>query len=337
MILVTGGTGFLGAYLLRYLVNAGQQVRAIKRTNSPMDLVNDIAHKVEWVEGDILDIFSIRDAMKGVTQVYHCAATVSFSQKDRNRMMKVNVEGTTNIVNTCLEFGSPRLLNVSSIAALGRNPHITNIDENTLWQDTPLNSNYAISKFKAECEVWRGKVEGLNMVIINPSVILGSGYWSVGTSTFFNSIYKGLKFFPQGRTGFVDVRDVAQIMIQLMNSDISGKRFIVNGHNIHYKTLLDEIAKSMNKKSPSIKVNPLLREVAWRVEALRTSILGGKPMVTRETALVSSHSFIYDNARIKAELGKDIFRPIKTTIAETAEQYLASKSEGKDFSVLNLT
>jgi len=217
---VTGGTGFVGAYLLRYLVQEGVRVRALRRADSPMDLVAEIADKVEWVEGDILDVPFLETAMEGVDNVYHCAATVSFDPRDREHMMKVNIEGTANIVNICLSLNIRRLLHVSSIAALGREADTPHVNEAAKWSDSPLNSNYAISKFKAECEVWRGMAEGLDVVVVNPSVIVGSGYWEKGSSALFKTIGKGMKYYPAGGTGFVDVRDVARASIGLMNSDI---------------------------------------------------------------------------------------------------------------------
>ena len=184
-ILVTGATGFLGAYLLRQLVTQGHAIRALRRANSPMHLVEDIADLVEWVEADILDIVALETAFEGVTHVYHCAAMVSFHPRDVDRMMKINVEGTANIVNLSLSFGVQKLVHVSSIAAVGRSKERPQLDESSKWTTSKLNTNYAISKYMGEQEVWRGHAEGLAVGIVNPAIILGSGFLATRLGPLF--------------------------------------------------------------------------------------------------------------------------------------------------------
>lgn len=336
MILVTGGTGFLGSYLLRYLVKNGEDVRALKRPNSPMDLVRSIEDQVEWVEGDLLDIGSLEDAMKGIRKIYHAAALMSFDPSDREKMNKINIEGTANIVNIALEHPIQKMIHVSSIAALGRTENQINYTEKSHWKNSSLNSSYAISKFHAECEVWRGIEEGLSAAIVNPSVILGSGFWNSGTCKFFGQVDDGLKFYPTGQTGWVDVRDVARIMIELMNSPIEGERFIVSNENIYYQNLLSQIAHTINKKPPTIKATPFLREVAWRTEWLKSKIFSSKPiLITRETAMLSSSRCVYDNSKLLESFNYS-FSPIEETIKESAIQYLSSKEQGHKFATLPL-
>jgi len=246
-VLVTGGTGFLGAYLLAYLVKKGYQIKAIKRKTSSMDLVKNIQHKIEWLEGDILDTPFLETAMKGVQQVYHAAAIVSFDPRDAAFMLKVNAEGTANLVNAALYEGVEKLVHVSSIAALGRKEFQPNINETAQWENSKENSNYAISKFKAECEVWRGMQEGLKIAILNPSVIIGAGNWKQGSCQLIQKVAKGLQFYPKGSTGFVDVRDVARAAILLMESDISGERYILNGANWSYQKFFTQTALALNQ------------------------------------------------------------------------------------------
>jgi dihydroflavonol-4-reductase len=335
-VLVTGGTGFLGSYLLRYLIERGEKVRAIRRSSSSMDLVKTIETQVEWVEGDILDVVSLEEAMEGIERIYHCAAVVSFDPDAVKIMKKVNAEGTANIVNMALRTGVKRLLHVSSIAAIGRNKHSEIVTEETKWERSPLNSNYAISKMMAEQEAWRGSAEGLEVVVVNPSVIMGSGRWEDGTNGFFNQIWKGLKFYPTGTTGFVDVRDVTRAMILLMNSEIVDERYILNGENVDYPTFLNWIAESLNKLKPTIKVTIFLRELAWRVAWLIAKITGKKAFLTKETAHSSSNTFFYQNDKFKETFPDFSFTPIRQTISETAEQYKNSKAENTDFAVLDL-
>ena len=318
---VTGGTGFVGAYLLRYLVREGVHVRALRRADSPMDLVAEIADKVEWVEGDILDIPSLEMAMQGVDNVYHCAAMVSFDPSDREQMMKVNIEGTANVVNLCLALNIRRLLHVSSIAAIGREVDMPHVNEAAKWSDSPLNSKYAISKFKAECEVWRGMAEGLDVVVVNPSVIIGSGYWDKGSSALFKTIGKGLKHYPAGGTGFVDVRDVARASIALMNSDISGERFILNSENMSWRDFMTLTATQLHVTPPSQLIKGLPLQIFWRLEWLRSHLLGAKPVLTRETVQSTTHTFYFDNTKICEVIGFQ-FLPIAATVHETAAQFL---------------
>ncbi len=336
-ILITGGTGFLGSYLLRYLVQQGEKVRAIRRESSSMDLVKSIENEVEWVEADILDVVSLEEAMQGIEQVYHCAAVVSFEPNTAKWMKKVNAEGTANVVNMALRMGVKRLLHVSSIAAIGRNKHSEIVTENTKWERSPLNSNYAVSKMMAEQEAWRGSAEGLEVVAVNPSVIMGSGRWEDGTNGFFSQIWKGLKFYPTGTTGFVDVRDVAKAMILVMNSEIVDERYILNGENVAYPTFLNWIAESLGKAKPSIKVNTFIRELAWRAAWLLSKITGKKPFLTKETAHSSSNTFYYQNDKFSTKFPNFEFTPIRQTIAETAEQYKNSKHQNRTFDVLEIS
>ncbi len=330
---VTGGTGFLGSYILRYLLSNGEQVRALKRSSSRMDLVADIADKIEWVEGDILDVVALEDAMKGIKRVYHSAAVVSFNPKEKDWMFKVNIEGTANVVNLALEQGVKKLLFVSSISALGRDMNVQHMDETAKWVESPINSQYSISKFKAECEVWRGIEEGLTAAIVNPTIIVGSGYWNNSSTALFSTIANGLKFYPKGGTGFVDVRDVARASIGLMNSDISGERYIVSGEDLKWKGFFDTMAKYLNVPAPSREITGWQREFFWRVEWLRSRLTGGSPLVTRETVRLSAHHFFYDHSKLKKALNFE-FTPIEQSLRESCEQYLLSKEKGLDFAIL---
>jgi dihydroflavonol-4-reductase len=333
-ILVTGGTGFLGAYLLRYLVKEGKNVRALKRATSSMDLVKSIEDKVEWVEGDILDVFSLDVAMQGIEEIYHCAAVVSFDPREAEMMKKINVDGTANVVNLALQNGVKRLLHVSSIAAIGRNKETPQVNEKVMFTRSPMNSKYAISKFLGEQEAWRGGAEGLEVVVVNPSVIIGSGDWHSGTNGFFNQIQHNLKFYPVGITGFVDVRDVARAMVLVMDSGITEERFLLNSENLPYSTFLNWIAEDLEKAKPSIKVTKFIQELAWRLAWLKSKLTGKKPFLTRETARNSSFQFYYENEKFLKAFPDFQFRPMRETTRETATQYKKSMAKGEGFDVL---
>jgi dihydroflavonol-4-reductase len=325
-VFVTGATGFLGSYLTRLLIEKGYEVSASKRANSKMDLLQGVYSKIKWVDGDILDVQFLDKAIEGMDLVFHCAAIVSFSPKDLKKMMAINVEGTTNIVNLCLHHQVKKLIHVSSIAAIGRSKHERSVTEKMKWRKSELNTSYAKSKFLAEQEVWRGHSEGLDIGIVNPSIILGAGYWDSGSCKLFSTVHKGLKFYPVGSTGFVDVRDVAESMLAIATSKESGERYIINGSNIPYQQLFNTMADGLSVKRPYIKVNPLLRALSWRVEKLKGKITGEHPLITKDTALLSSLSYQYINTKSIDKLGIR-YTPLEITIKDSCsvfQNYLES-------------
>jgi dihydroflavonol-4-reductase len=249
MILVTGGTGFLGSYIIKLLVEKGYRVRAIRRSSKlPTWMDESVFKNVEWVEGDVLDVVALEEAMEGVEAVIHSAAVVSFLKKERKTMYQVNIDGTTNVVNVMLEKNINRLVYISSVAALGRTAGGGHVNEERKWEDSKINTHYAITKHKAEMEVWRGISEGLNAVILNPSTILGFGDWTTGSCAIFKNIQKGISWFTPGINGFVDVEDVAKATMQILESEITEQRFIVNGHTWPFKKLQETIAENFGKK-----------------------------------------------------------------------------------------
>ncbi|MBK8364011.1 MAG: NAD-dependent epimerase/dehydratase family protein [Bacteroidetes bacterium] len=326
MILITGATGLVGARLL-FDLSVNERVKAMRRISSKMDVVNRIfsadperLKNVEWVEGDVNDIFSLEDAFENVDVVYHSAALISFLPSERNLMMKVNVEGTANVVNMALDKKVKRFCHVSSVAALGRIAGSESVDENNVWKTSSENSNYAISKYGGEREVWRGIEEGLSAFIINPTIIIGPGDWNSGSSQMFSSVNKGLKFYATGSTGFVDYRDVSKCAIELMNKGVTGKRFVINGENLPYQFVFDKIAEGLNKPKATIKVTPLIAELGWRAEAFRSFIMRDKSMVTKETARNGNMHWKYLNEKIKKEIGIE-FISIENSISHTASLF----------------
>lgn len=334
-VLVTGGTGFVGSYVIRYLVQNNYKVIAIRRKTSPMQLVEAVAEAVEWREGDILDSPFLESVLKEVDYVIHAAAMISFNPEEVSMMMKVNAEGTANLVNAALHVGIKKLVHVSSIAALGRKEFQKNIDESVTWENSKMNSNYAISKFKAECEVWRGIQEGLNAVIINPSVIIGAGFWNSGSCKLFDKMWKGLNYYPQGATGFVDVRDVAKVCIELMESDIAAERYIVNTANTSYKTFFEQVAVCMSKKPPSKQANALVLSALYRIDWLLLKLFRKKPLLTKETIRTTKEQYEYSNQKIIAALNYQ-FIPLSESIKQTSARFVESQAQKNDFAVLAL-
>lgn len=330
MILVTGGTGLLGSHLLYDLLQQHDAVKVLVRKSSNLNSIKEtfsyytenaetLFKKIIWVEGDILDIPSLEEAMTDVTEVYHCAAMVSFNSAEEKDMMKVNVEGTANVVNVALAKGIRKLCHVSSIAALSMHDG-TEVTENTFWKASPHNTAYSISKYSSEKEVWRGMEEGLEAVIVNPSIIIGPGNWHRGSSLMFTASFKGLKFYTTGSCGFVDVRDVSKAMIALMKSGFNKERFIISAENLPFKHFFELIHDNFKKKKPYIKVGKGLGEIGWRAEKLRSLLSKREPVITRETARASNQHTVVNNIKIRKALNFE-FRKIDHSVKEICTMY----------------
>ncbi|MCK7558555.1 NAD-dependent epimerase/dehydratase family protein [Chitinophaga sedimenti] len=324
MILVTGGTGFLGSHLIRTLVQAGKPVKALYRKHIP-DQLADVRDKVMWVKGDVLDVTALEEAMEDVTHVYHCAAVVSFNPIHKYEMLKINIEGTSNIVNLCIDFNIQKLVHVSSVASLGRAKEMKEISEENSWEESKNNSAYALSKHLSEMEVWRGIAEGLNAVMVNPSIILGSGYWGDGSGALLKNAWKEFPFYTQGINGFVDVEDVVKAMVMLMESDITKHRFVLSAANWSYRDLFTKMAEGLHKKPPHIAAKPRMAALVWRVEKLKSFITGKPALITRETARTAQLKVFYNSDKITKMLPGYTFKPLDQTIREISAKYLEYK------------
>lgn len=324
MVLVTGGTGFLGSYIIKQLVEKGYAVRAIRRSNKlPSWIAKEIFDKVEWVEGDVLDVISLLDAMEGADAVIHSAAIVSFDKKDRKEMYQVNADGTANVVNMALEKNISRLVHISSVAALGRTAGGGHVNEETKWEDSNVNTHYAKSKYKGEIEVWRAIGEGLNGVILNPATILGYGDWNNSSCAIFKKIHDGFNWYTPGINGFVDVEDAANAAIRLMESNISEERFIINGDNWPFKQLQNSIADGFAIMRPAKEATPFLLSAAWKLEKLKSLFTGKKPVLTKESARVAQSKTYFENDKLLAALPGFAFTPLEQSIKRACEFYKA--------------
>ena len=321
-ILITGGTGFLGAYIIKQLIEKGYAVRAIRRSNKlPAFIPKEVLDNVEWVEGDVLDVVSLEDAMEGIDTVIHSAAIVSFFKKEQKQMYKINVEGTANVVNIALEKNIKRFVHISSIAALGRKVDGGHVNEEKKWEESKINTHYAKTKYKAEIEVWRGISEGLNAVILNPSTILGYGDWNNGSSAIFKKVYEEFKWYTPGVNGFVDVEDVAAAAVLLMESNISEERFIINGDNWPFRKLMDTMADAFGKKKPVKQTTPFILGLAWRAERIKSALTGKKPVLTKESAKVAHSKTYFDNDKFLKAFPQFFFTPLEKTIQNACKKY----------------
>jgi dihydroflavonol-4-reductase len=323
-VLVTGGTGFLGAYIIKELIEKGHKVRAIHRSGTmPFFLPAEIREKTEWITCDIRDIIGLEDAMTGADAVIHAAAKVSFAgKKDRQELFSINIDGTGHLVNVALSQNVRRFLHVSSVAALGRTRGGLEVTEEKTWEDSKYNTNYAISKFYGEMEVWRGIGEGLQAVIVNPSTLLGFGDWKSSSCQLFRNAFREFPWYTEGINGFVDVTDAARAIVRLLEHEVCGQRYILNGDNWSFRHLFEIMASAFGKKPPYREATPLLAAMAWRMEKVK-SLLTGKPsLLTRESARVAATSTRFDNRKILRQLPDFGFTPLEETIRVACAAYL---------------
>ncbi len=324
----------LGTHLAYYLLKQGESITALKRKTTDLTAMkrifahyengdNSLFEKIDWVEGDILDFFLMDEIIAKQKRVYHTAAFVSFHKKDHDKITDINIQGTQNIVSSCLKYGA-RLVYSSSIAALGRNDGGGATTEKNYRDSTFKSSVYSESKFLAEQEVWRGIAEGLDAVMVNPSVIIGAGDWNKSSAQLIKTVANGLKFYTNGSNGYVDVRDVAEIMAVLMNSEISSERFILSSETVSYKYLFGTIAKELGVKPPNILANKLLSEISWRILGVWSAISNSEPIITKETAKSANSHYDYSSKKIIDALNYN-FISFDDSIKHTVELYKNAK------------
>ena len=336
MILVTGGTGLVGAHLLYELTSCGHRVKALRRQQSNTNWVKKIFSyyspeseklfsQIEWVEGDILDYLSLEEALNGVSSIFHCAAIVSFHGDDHDIMLNNNVKGTGNLIDAAIHNGVKRFCHVSSIAALGKTQDGSEITEETYWIPSKRKSGYSLSKFFSEMEVWRGIEEGLDAVIVNPSIIMGPGNWEIGSPKLFQSIWKGLNYYTKGISGFVDVRDVVSAMILLMDEtrfeQVKNQRFILNAGNMSYQDFFNKIADGLNKPRPRSFASDIKLHIAWRMAKAGSFFTGKPPVITRDAVSGTNQKNQYSGEKIIRTIGFK-YRSLDSSISDIAEIFL---------------
>ena len=331
MILVTGGTGLVGAHLLYQLTLKEDRIRAIYRTKQRLDAVKKVFsyatdkvdtafNKIEWIQADITETTSLEKVFKDVTIVYHAAALVSFDSKDYRKMRQVNIDGTANIVNFCIAGKVQKLCFVSSIAAVGDTISGEEITEENEWSVSKGSNGYSITKHGAEMEVWRASQEGIDVVIVNPGVILGAGFWKVNTGLFFSKVANGFKYYTKGVTGYVGVKDVAKAMIDLVESRVVNERFILVSENVSFRFIFNEIAKQLNRKSPSIKIPKWFTSVLWRVDYLVSKLVRKSQLLTKEAATSLHNTSKYSSKKIQTEIGFK-FTSVADVIFDVCKNY----------------
>ncbi|MBU2527278.1 MAG: NAD-dependent epimerase/dehydratase family protein [Bacteroidetes bacterium] len=329
MILVSGATGFIGSHLVCFLAQKQLAVRALYRDEKKFDRVKrvfsyyDSVHlfdTIEWVKADINDVVGLETAFSGVRVVYHAAALVSFDSSRFDVLKKVNIEGTANMVNLSIKHGVEKFCHVSTVAALGDSA--TAVDEETHWNPEEDNHVYGITKYGAEMEVWRGTQEGLKVVVVNPSIVLGAGFWSSGSGKLFSSVAKGLSFYPPGSMGFVDVEDVVKIMISLMERDIVNERFLISAENRSYKSVLDSIAKNLDGKPPTLKAGKGLLHILRILDVIKHSLTGKPRSLFKPSIRSAVKQHTYSSDKVRDTLSYH-FKPIDKSLESICLRYAA--------------
>ncbi|HSP40627.1 MAG TPA: NAD-dependent epimerase/dehydratase family protein, partial [Gillisia sp.] len=322
MILVTGGTGLVGSHLLLSLLQAGNKVKAIHRKNSDLHAVKKVFGyylpkeeaeflfgEISWHPATLTDIPALSEAFDGITRVYHCAALVSFNSKDTAALRKINIEGTANIVNFCISHKVEKLCYISSISTMDLSVGERFITEDFTWHPEKDHSEYAISKHGAEIEVWRASQEGVPVVILNPGVILGPGFWDKGTGQIFKKVYEGLNYHFPKITGFVGVRDVSSLAVKVMESAVENEQYIVVAENLSFKEVFDKTAKSFGKKPPQKSLKPWMVYIGWVYQAIASFLFGAKKEISKRDHKSLFEQSYFSNTKVKNEFSYE-FTPV---------------------------
>jgi dihydroflavonol-4-reductase len=325
MIAITGANGLLGSFIVRKLIESGKPFVAIKRKGSDTSLLRDVDHLITWKEADVTDFDAIQEAIQGCTHVIHAAAIVSFNPRHKRKIFNVNINGTRNVVNACLLNNVTRLIHVSSVAALGRQKDKPELDETNKWADNPMNSTYGESKYLAELEVFRGQEEGLSTVIVNPSLILAPADWDKSSAKLFKYVWSQRPYYTNGFLNYVDVRDVARAVYELLHQSVERERFIISAGNISYEEFFKQIAKRFNKKAPRLKLSRNFLRVAAVFEALRSWLVNSEPLLTQETVRIAGMYFVYNNQKIRKTLNFE-FQTIDKTLQWCCDYYITKFS-----------
>lgn len=323
MILVTGASGLIGSYIVGDLIKEGYKVKVIKRSTSNLSQIENLLPYIEVVECDILDVAALQNVFKGVDAVIHSAGYISFNNKEYKKLHQINVEGTSNLINASLKNSVRKFIHISSVAAIGKKKGQKEVREDFKWEDNNV-SSYAKSKYLGELEVWRGSSEGLNVAILNPSVVLGPGDWNSGSSKVFKYIWDKKPFYTSGNVNFVDVRDVSRAAVALLKSSVINERFILNGGTTSFNHLFSKIAESFNKPAPSINLSKIIINGIVFIERLRTLVLNSNPIVTKDTASSAFSKSIYSNKKARENLQitfKELDETIEWACSELAKKY----------------
>jgi len=331
-VFLTGATGFIGSYIARQLCQAQYEVYSVKRDSSRLDLLGKFKNQIHWLDFDLFDLADLSDHLAEVDGVIHCAGMHSIEKSNSKEMFELNVQLTRSLINLSLSNGIKKFIHISSIDAIGKTKQISHIDENTKWVESELNSEYAYSKMLGEQEVWRGYVEGLSTIILNPGVVLGAGFWDKGSSGIIKKIERNGHSYPKGTNGFVDVRDVAQLAVKALESEISGERFIVVSENLKYKNLFEKIRKGLSMPAPIRPIEGIFLKLALVFDKLRSLVTREPINISKKSLALLSHDFHYNNQKSKISFDHK-YIPIDRALELLIKYYIESKVKSHTFGI----
>lgn len=331
-ILVTGANGFIGSYVARRLVSEGHNAICLVRNGGDLSLISDLDHKISIVHGDIRDVPHMYELAADVDCIIHAAAEVSFSA-GKTQLLSAAKDGTANMVNAALEAGIPKFVHISSVAAIGRRKPEEQISEKQIFSHSKYDTDYGLAKFLAEQEVWRAHAEGLNTTVINPSMVVGAGLWERTSIRIFAEIYRGLRFYPVGVTGWVDVRDVATAAFKALDPDLNGRRFIISSENLTYKEVFEAIANGLGVKVPSMAIRPGMFMPVVLFDRIKSALQGQKPLLGMASLRSTSACSYFENDLSVTDLHMK-YRPVRESIQQACELFHSSFPKGKKYAVL---
>jgi nucleoside-diphosphate-sugar epimerase len=331
VILVTGATGLLGSHVVVDYLRKGETVRALYRFEERKKIVRklldhycageaaELFNRIDWFKGDVLNLSDLKEAFVGVERVVHCAALVSFQKRDFYKLWEINREGTANMVNTALDSEVKHFVHVSSTAAVGTDGQKPDglKRESNHWNANEIASTYSYTKYSAEKEVWRGIEEGLNAVIVNPSVMFGPGSWNESSLTIFRTISNGFNYYSVGGNAFVDVRDVSKVILRLQNENAVNERYLITGHNVSFKELFDLMSFYMKRQAPGKKATPFLTYLAWIASGIKSFFTGTDATLTKDSIRSAMGTSRFSSEKLLQKYPGFEFTPLAETIQET--------------------
>lgn len=301
-VLVTGGTGFLGSNLAKALLREGCSVRILRRPHSDLRAIGNAP--VEHCIGDVRDSRSLTRAMKGCDTVFHTAAVISYWRRERNVMYDINIRGTRNVVEACLETGVQKFIHTSSIAAIGYPETGPYADESNAFNWDRFDVGYRISKHRAEEEVREGIRRGLQAVLLNPSVIIGPGDIHFHGGQIIRDVLKRrIFYYLEGGMNVVYVDDVVRGHLAAARVGRVGERYILSGENLTHREIFSITAGIVGGIRPFFKLP--VRLVRW-IGAFAEGtggLLGRKPWVTRELLAGAGLANYFTCQKASRELG----------------------------------
>jgi len=311
-VLVTGASGFLGSHLLDVL-DAGD-VRVLVRESRP-------GHDVETVEGSVLDPEAVARAVDGVEQIVHLAGKVSRHPDDAREMYRVHVEGTTILCRAAKSAGVKRVVLASTSGTIAVTEDGKSIPDETVRPPIQIIGRwpYYTSKLYQEEAALRECEGGTELVIVNPSLLLGPGDAKISsTEDILRFLARDIPVVPPGGLNFVDVRDVAEAIPNAMEKGRSGERYLLGGPNWSFKTFFERLERISKVKGPRVKLPEAMYSMAGAAVDAFYQQLGKAPPVDSVSVEMGRHFWYLDPSKAERELGfraRDPYETLHDTVA----------------------